>query len=134
MRVLCGVQVLDSNVDAAGWFAKPGLSPDLRIRSDLGASATWEQFLKLCGEAGPQRCSFSAGSYPATREKWLQLMAVFRDRGYIGYPGLGDAGSWFVGSASVLLLADTSAWTDMADIMQVKRATADRRATADWGV
>ncbi len=112
-------QVLDGNIDAAQWFAKPDLSTALRFGADLAGRDTWEQWLKLCGEAGPGYCTFSAGSYAATRSKWAQLVAVLRERGWIGVPALGDVGPWFVGAISSVMTTFTADWPLADALLQV---------------
>ncbi|MEU2588122.1 hypothetical protein ABZ612_35680 [Streptomyces avermitilis] len=47
--------------------------------SDLGAAATLDQFLALCGSTTTVRCAFSAGSPKATRAKFDQLMQRLRE-------------------------------------------------------
>jgi pimeloyl-ACP methyl ester carboxylesterase len=75
--------VLDANVPPTGW-AEPGrvgplpLSTFLRIGYDSGRKATLGQFLGLCGQAGTARCSFSAGTPPATRAKYATLLQRLR--------------------------------------------------------
>jgi hypothetical protein len=46
----------------------------LRNGVDLGAAATLDQFLTLCGSTTPDRCAFSAGTPDATRTKFNELV------------------------------------------------------------
>jgi pimeloyl-ACP methyl ester carboxylesterase len=70
--------VLDSIVEPVNWATGRGDGHSVpvytRERSDLGASATMQQFLSLCDRAGP-RCAFSGGD-PA--KKWGLLLARAR--------------------------------------------------------
>jgi pimeloyl-ACP methyl ester carboxylesterase len=58
-----GAMVVDAVLDPVAWSTGEGregrfLPFSTRLRSDLGAQATLEEFFRLCDEAGP-RCSFS---------------------------------------------------------------------------
>jgi pimeloyl-ACP methyl ester carboxylesterase len=72
--------VMDSIVEPVNWAVGRGDAYSVpvytRERSDLGASATMQQFLSLCDRAGP-RCAFSGGD-PA--KKWRVLLARARQR------------------------------------------------------
>ena len=74
--------VLDGAVFPSAWGGGPGtdqaLSTFLRIGSDVGGQETVDEFIRQCGMVGPDRCSFSAGSVEATRQKWSDLLARLR--------------------------------------------------------
>lgn len=70
--------VLDGNVDPVAWVKRGRLSTSMRQGSDKASAATLRGFLKLCGLASTSACAFSAGSAPATRLKWAQLMRRVR--------------------------------------------------------
>ncbi|MFD7877137.1 alpha/beta hydrolase [Streptomyces sp. NPDC059766] len=74
--------VLDGNFDPRAWFGQgtgtgtttgTGLATFQRLGTDIGAAATLDRFLGLCGAAAPADCAFSAGSPAATRDKFAQL-------------------------------------------------------------
>ena len=65
---------LDGNVNPKAWFAQPGLSQSLRLKSDLAAHKVFDRFLKLCGQTDTAHCAFSAGSPAATRAQWKALL------------------------------------------------------------
>ncbi len=65
---------LDGNVSPKAWFAQPGLSQSLRLKSDLAAHKAFERFLKLCGRADASHCEFSAGSPASTEARWKALL------------------------------------------------------------
>jgi pimeloyl-ACP methyl ester carboxylesterase len=72
--------VLDGNLNPAAWVSRrqrtfPGFLPTyLRQGTDVGARATLDAFLNLCGRASTARCAFSAGSAAATRAKFAALL------------------------------------------------------------
>ncbi|WP_351233370.1 alpha/beta hydrolase [Streptomyces sp. NPDC002133] len=71
--------VLDGAIDPEAWLnggskSEPLLGTLQRDGTDLGAAATLEQFLTLCGKATVDRCPFSAGDPEATRTKFTRLM------------------------------------------------------------
>ncbi|MEU2432835.1 alpha/beta hydrolase [Streptomyces sp. NPDC007861] len=76
--------VLDGNIDPHTWLyggskSEPLLGTFQRDSTDLGAFATLEQFLELCGRATADRCAFSAGSPEATRARFTRLMQRLQD-------------------------------------------------------
>ncbi|MFJ4927377.1 alpha/beta hydrolase [Streptomyces sp. NPDC088736] len=110
--------VLDSNVDPQAWTnhasdAEPRLTPFLRLGSDLGAAATLDQFLSLCGAASTAGCAFSAGGARATRDKFDELMRRLRQR---------PVGDWTygrtVGDVVSGLYVVHPGWTDLAGRLQ----------------
>jgi pimeloyl-ACP methyl ester carboxylesterase len=70
--------VLDGNVDPIAWVNRgnehPFLNTGLRLESDTATARTLKAFLNLCGEAGIERCAFSAGSASSTRAKFSTLL------------------------------------------------------------
>jgi pimeloyl-ACP methyl ester carboxylesterase len=71
--------VLDGNIDPKGWVnsgskRKPRFGQFLRNDVDLGAAATLDQFLTLCGSTTADRCAFSAGTPDATHTKFNELL------------------------------------------------------------
>ena len=74
--------VLDANLDPVAWTngGREGalLSTSLRIGTDLSSARTLQAFLSLCGEAGSDRCAFSAGSAAATQAKFTSLLRRLR--------------------------------------------------------
>jgi pimeloyl-ACP methyl ester carboxylesterase len=70
--------VLDGNIDPVAWVNRgnqhPFLNTGLRLESDIGSARTLKAFLSLCGEAGIERCAFSAGSASATQAKFATLL------------------------------------------------------------
>jgi pimeloyl-ACP methyl ester carboxylesterase len=74
--------VLDANLDPVAWTngGREGalLSTSLRIGADLSSARTLQAFLSLCGEAGSDRCAFSAGSAAATQAKFTSLLRRLR--------------------------------------------------------
>jgi hypothetical protein len=54
------------------------LTIDLRQRQDVGQSATFGQFLGLCGRASVRSCAFSAGTPRASRAKYATLLRRLR--------------------------------------------------------
>ena len=69
--------VVDGVLDPIAWTTGRGdeaetLPFSTRLRSDVGAQATLEQFFRLCDEAGPASCAFAgdaAGRFAALTEK-----------------------------------------------------------------
>src|SRR5262249_11316359 len=85
--------VLDGNIDPKGWMnsgskRKPRLGTFLRNDVDLGAAATLDQFLTLCGSTTADRCAFSARTPDATHIKFNELLRRLQ-----GYP----QGTWTYG-------------------------------------
>jgi pimeloyl-ACP methyl ester carboxylesterase len=74
--------VLDGNVDPVAWTNGGNddtfLSTSLRLRSDIGNDRTLDKFLTLCGDAGTDQCTFSAGNAAATRAKFTILLLRLR--------------------------------------------------------
>ena len=68
---------LDGNVDPEQWTKPSGLSTFMRMGGDQATARTIGQFLDLCG--GAKNCAFSAGSPPATREKFETLLDRLTD-------------------------------------------------------
>lgn len=118
--------VLDSNIDPAAWtdHASPGattLPTFLRMGTDLGAAATLDRFLALCGSTAASPavagsatgCAFSAGSPRATRAKFDALMRRLRAR---------PLGAWTygrtVGDVMSGLYVVHPGWTDLARTLQ----------------
>jgi pimeloyl-ACP methyl ester carboxylesterase len=71
--------VLDGNINPRAWVnsgskEEPRLPTYLRYGVDLGAAATLDQFLSLCGSTTADRCAFSAGTPDATRTKFKELL------------------------------------------------------------
>jgi pimeloyl-ACP methyl ester carboxylesterase len=73
--------LLDGVVDPASYLtnrAGEGATPFLRIRSQVGASDTLSEFVRLCAAGGPRRCSFAGGTQAATQNKLDVLMERLR--------------------------------------------------------
>lgn len=109
---------LDSNIDPQAWtnhgsHSEPRLPTFLRMGTDLGAAATLDQFLTLCGSPTTARCAFSAGTPKATRGKFDQLMRRLREH---------PQGTWSygraVGDAVNSLYTVHPGWTDLAGRLQ----------------
>src|SRR5215813_11540055 len=71
--------VLDANIDPRGWVnsgskRKPRLGTFQRNDVDLGAAATLDQFLTVCGRTTADLCAFSAGTPDATHTKFTKLV------------------------------------------------------------
>ncbi|MFJ8008431.1 alpha/beta hydrolase [Streptomyces fagopyri] len=110
--------VLDSNIDPQAWTnhasdAEPRLTPFLRLGSDLGAAATLDQFLTLCGSAPASACAFSAGGARATRDRFDELMLRLRQH---------PVGDWTygrtIGDVVSALYVVHPGWTDLADTLR----------------
>ncbi|MGW7578419.1 alpha/beta hydrolase [Streptomyces sp. NPDC054765] len=109
---------LDSNIDPQAWtdhaaHRAPRLPVFLRMGADLGAAATLDRFLALCGATTTDRCAFSAGGPRATRDKFDQLMRRLRER---------PQGTWTygrtVGDVVNSLKTVHPGWTDLAGRLQ----------------
>jgi pimeloyl-ACP methyl ester carboxylesterase len=109
---------LDSTVDPRAWTnhasrSEPRLPTFLRMGSDLGAAATLDRFLALCGSTTTARCVFSAGGSKATRDKFDQLMRRLRKH---------PQGTWTygrtVGDVVNSLYTVQPGWTDLAGRLQ----------------
>jgi pimeloyl-ACP methyl ester carboxylesterase len=74
--------VLDGNVHPVAWTNGGDddafLSTALRIETDLGSAKTLQAFLRLCGEAGADRCAFADDSAEATQAKFETLLQRLR--------------------------------------------------------
>jgi pimeloyl-ACP methyl ester carboxylesterase len=74
--------VLDGNVDPVAWTNGGDddafLSTALRLQTDLGSAKTLQAFLRLCGEAGADRCAFADDSAEATQAKFATLLQRLR--------------------------------------------------------
>ncbi|MFD8420328.1 alpha/beta hydrolase [Streptomyces sp. NPDC059466] len=110
--------VLDSNIDPQAWTnhasdAEPRLTPFLRMGTDVGAAATLDQFLTLCGSASTAACAFSAGGARATRDKFDELMRRLRQR---------PVGDWTYGRTVADVVSSLyvvhPGWTDLAARLQ----------------
>jgi pimeloyl-ACP methyl ester carboxylesterase len=110
--------VLDSNIDPRAWTdhasdGDPRLPIFLRMGADLGAAATLDRFLTLCGSATTAGCAFSAGSPEATRDKFDRLMRRLRKH---------PQGTWTygrtVGDAVSSLYVVHPGWADLAGSLQ----------------
>ncbi|MEU9472407.1 alpha/beta fold hydrolase [Streptomyces avermitilis] len=109
---------LDSNIDPLAWTnhasdSDPRLPLFLRMGTDLGAAATLDRFLALCGSTTTDRCAFSAGGPKATRAKFDQLMQRLREH---------PLGEWTyggtVGDVVNGLYTVHPGWTSLADRLQ----------------
>ncbi|TXS17413.1 MULTISPECIES: alpha/beta hydrolase [unclassified Streptomyces] len=73
---------LDSNIGPQAWTNHASddarLTTFLRVGSDRSAAATLDEFLDLCGSTTTARCSFSAGTPKATRDKFDRLTQRLR--------------------------------------------------------
>jgi len=56
------------------------LSSALRFGSDQGISESLSAFLDLCGQVGPAKCAFSAGSAQQTRAKFDDLLQQLKTK------------------------------------------------------
>ncbi|WP_167573961.1 alpha/beta fold hydrolase, partial [Kitasatospora cheerisanensis] len=75
--------VLDSAPDPVAWSTGRGptlMGPLLRNGSDLAAGRVLDAFLDRCGRLGPDACAFSAGTAPATRARYGELLQRLRTR------------------------------------------------------
>ncbi|MFD7973533.1 alpha/beta hydrolase [Streptomyces clavifer] len=105
--------VLDSNIAPRAWTNDASgdarRTTFLRVGSDLGAAATLNQFLDLCGSATTARCAFSAGGPEATRDKFDRLTRRLRER---------PVGTWTyartVADTVNSLYIVTPGWADLA--------------------
>ncbi len=71
--------VLDGNIDPVAWTDAQGPLPTgLRTGTDLASAATLRAFLRLCGQAPPASCAFSADTPAATSAKFGTLLARLR--------------------------------------------------------
>jgi pimeloyl-ACP methyl ester carboxylesterase len=75
--------VLDGDVNPIAWTKRGPrgagglrLSTGMRNTADEGAERALNAFLDLCGEAGPARCAFAAGSPEATRARFAELLQL----------------------------------------------------------
>jgi pimeloyl-ACP methyl ester carboxylesterase len=97
--------VLDGNVDPIAWTNggkdRTLLDTALRLRTDLGAAATLNALLDLCGQASTEDCAFSAGSPTDTHKKWKILLQRLRAQPVILNGNL---------ITYALLVADMNAW------------------------
>jgi len=110
--------VFDSIIDPVEWATghRDGFSVPVytRERSDVGASATMAQFLRLCDRAG-RRCAFSRGD---PRAKWRTLLARAR-RAPIPLPGGPPVTYADIVTRTELLLADPpQSWSALAGKLQ----------------
>jgi pimeloyl-ACP methyl ester carboxylesterase len=71
--------VLDGNIAPSNWRATPPSDPShsisMRIGTDALTAKALDIFLTMCGNAGTNRCAFSAGTAAATHAKFLALSA-----------------------------------------------------------
>ncbi len=72
---------LDGDLDPSAWVNRQQsgrggvfLSTGLRQRADESTAKTLRAFLDLCGRTDTAHCAFSAGSPPATRAKFAELL------------------------------------------------------------
>ncbi len=75
--------VLDSAPDPVAWSTGRGptlMGPLLRNGSDLAAGRVLDAFLDRCGRLAPDACAFSAGTAPATRARYGELLQRLRTR------------------------------------------------------
>lgn len=110
--------VLDGNIDPQAWTdhnstGDPDLPLFLRMGTDVGAAATLDQFLTLCGSADTAHCAFSAGSPEATRAKFDKLTLRLREH---------PVGAWTY-AATIDAVANSlyvvhPGWTDLAGTLQ----------------
>jgi pimeloyl-ACP methyl ester carboxylesterase len=82
--------VLDGNIDPAAWRNDQGLDPvlstSLRLKSDLAAAKSLKAFLDLCGEAGTEKCTFSAGNAEQTHQKFNRLLERLKQHSVMTQP------------------------------------------------
>jgi pimeloyl-ACP methyl ester carboxylesterase len=71
-----GALVLDGVVDPAWATGRAGSVSWHRANADRGGAETLQEFLRLCAEAGPERCAFAAGGDP--RRDFAALTARLR--------------------------------------------------------
>ena len=71
-----GALVLDGVVDPAWATGGAGSVSWHRTNADRGGAETLQEFLRLCAEAGPERCAFAAGGDP--RRGFTALAARLR--------------------------------------------------------
>lgn len=111
-----GPFLLDAVVDPVAWATgRPGQDPRrtptfARIGSDRGAQDTFEEFLRLCEEAGPQGCAFAPDAEP----RFAALVDTL-SREPVEVPGLGlvlDDQLLLAGVANGLY--DSTSWEALA--------------------
>lgn len=73
-----GRLVVDGILDPVAWLNTGGATPfSERLRSDMGAQATLDEFFRLCEEAGPTSCAFA----PASSERFDAMADKLRETG-----------------------------------------------------
>ena len=74
--------VIDGVLDAEAWTTgapgEEGLPSTVRLRSEVGAQATLDEFFRLCDEAGPPVCAFA----PNSAERYRVLADTMFANGY----------------------------------------------------
>jgi pimeloyl-ACP methyl ester carboxylesterase len=111
---------LDGDINPTAWShpqrGKNGgrfLSGGLRFRADEATAETLNAFLDLCGSRDAAQCAFSAGSPPATREKFTELLARLPVDPTADQTGYAQALS-----GTIRDLYITSTWRDRATALQ----------------
>ncbi len=119
-----GALVLDGVVDPA-WATGPADSISwLRTNADRGSAETLQEFLRRCGEAGPDRCAFAASGDP--EQAFPDLLDRLRAEPLVvsvaGRPPqpLGDADLLRIAYSTFGLYLPT--WTLFADLLQAVSA------------
>jgi len=91
--------VIDGVIDAPSYanadhsygdVTGPDTNSFLRILSDRGSAAAFDEFISRCAAVGPSRCAFAAPTAEATRAKFDALMERLRGAPMIAY---GPAGT-----------------------------------------
>ena len=131
-----GAVVVDAVLDPIAWTTGRGneaatLPFSTRLRSDVGAQATLEEFFRLCDEAGPERCAFapdSAGRYAALAERLRATPVEVID------PETGEP--FIVGYADLIggtlgALYNSAEWPFAAETLAMIEAAAGQPAALD---
>ena len=127
-----GALVLDGVVDPAWATGRAGSISWHRTNADQGGAETLQEFLRLCAEAGPERCAFAAGGDP--RREFAALTARLRAEALTvalpGQPSRPFGYAELIGIAhSGLGLSSPWAWPAFADLLQAA-STRDGDAVA----
>lgn len=107
---------LDGMVDAPAYASGPSPSTTfVRQHSEIGSSATLNQFFTLCNQAGPAGCAFAAGGDP--RAKFATLAARLRRTPLIDPSGVSIGYAELV-VYTVQSLYFAGGWAPLAKVLQ----------------
>lgn len=104
----------------------------LRVGSNVASYQTFQEFLRLCTEAGIEKCKFAAGSTEQTAKKFDDLLQQLRTRPVVLNPGPSQLTFTYSLTVEIVFLSlyQSALWPQLADLLQLLYQDANQTSTA----